>query len=266
MTQAELAASALAAFRCPYRNTILRGLIWAFTGISYGFVFVYLYFALKTQMPMPWLLLVVGMGAGGSAALIYGSLRLTLLSGIYAGVSATGYLLYSRSGADLTTLLPLGALMGSLIGAAYGRWISDTRIGCAEAKIMSGTLAGALAASPFSLLYIAGLEFTPIQLVLVLCPMTGIFYVSTVRAMINSCSHLLGPGANGAIIGLVVGVIASLTLWVIFSSLYDGPPDARLDYANHIMDHWPTVVATASISGFLVGIIRARLGIKWLDI
>lgn len=266
MTNAELAASAVAAFRCPYRSTLLRGLIWAFSGLSYGFVFLFLYHALDERLPPYWLQLLVAMGTGGLVALIYGSLRLSMLVTLYAGVTAIGYLIYASVEARLSTLLPIGAVTGMAIGLGYGMMVRDSRIHCAEAKIISGIVAGAAAALLSGTLILMNVELSLTAMVFLLCPLTGLLYAVLVRWVIAFCSHLVPASLNGALVGLGSGTVASLMMWVIFSSLSDNWLAEHQRYATQIMEHWPPVVASAMVGAFFVGLFRAGIGARWLDV
>ena len=266
MTHAQIAASAMAAFNCPYRSTLLRSVIWAMTGLSYGFVFLFLFFALERHLPLPWLYLTVAMGTGGVAALLYGSLRLSLLVFIYSGVAAIGYLVYAGHGASLTTLISLGGITGMAVGIGYGLMAKDSRIHCAEAKVIAGALAGALASLiPLALMLLQGELSLPFA-AFVLCPATGLIYAAIVRWFLKICSHYLPASVNGAIVGIGAGSVSSLIMWVIFSSLSDHWTLENQVYAARIVELWPSVVATAMAGGFLAGLFRAGIGAKWLDI
>lgn len=266
MTNAEIAASAVAAFRCPYRSTMLRGMIWAFSGLSYGFVFLFLFFALEERLPPYWLHLLVAMGTGALVALIYGSLRLTLLATLYAGVAAIGYLVYASVEARLVTLLPIGAVTGMAVGIGYGLLVRDSRIHCAEAKIISGTVAGASAAILTGTLTLMNVELPLTAMVFLLCPLTGLIYAVLVRWVLAFCSQLVPASINGALVGIGGGTVASLMMWVIFSSLSDNWLAENHQYAALIMEHWPSVVASAMVGAFFVGLFRASIGAKWLDV
>jgi len=248
-------------------ESLFRGSIWALVGIIFGFIFVVLHEYFHDAGSLCLCYLYANVAAGALGALVYGSLRLTVIVASNALVVIIGYfLLMTPESSGPLIFVSLGIGTGVIIGAIYAIQVRNSRVFRAEAKIIAGALAGLLA-SPFALLPSLFLGPIPFPwLTAILCPATGLIYVSIAPRLIRDCCHFLRPSADGAVVGGGVGGTMGLLFWLMTGTIDGGLAPQYASFVAGVADHWPLAVIGASASAFVGGVLRSALGSEWYDL
>jgi len=248
-------------------ESLMRGAIWALVGIIFGFIFVVLHAYFHDPGRLCLCYLYANVAAGALGALVYGSLRLSVIVASNALVVIIGYfLIVTPESQGPVMLMLLGGGTGMIIGAIYAIQVSDSRVFRAEAKIIAGAIAGLLA-SPLALL--PSLWVGPIPfpwLTAILCPATGLIYVSIAPRMVQRCCHFLPRTADGAVVGAGVGGTMGLLFWIMAGTIDRGVAPEYAAFVAGIADHWPLAVVGASVAAFIGGIVRSVVGAQWYDL
>ena len=176
-------------------QTVLRGAVWAFIGVFFGFIFVVLMAYLQGFATPSFQLLGATAGAAGLTALFYGSMRLTVM---VANFTFIAMVFYTWGNAQLTLepLIYIGAIVGLVVGAVYGAKDKRSRVFCAEAKIVAGVFSGILA-SVLGLL--AGFLFDGPLLPwagIIVAPAATLIYVSSAYWFVDRCHRFLATGSG----------------------------------------------------------------------
>ena len=163
-------------------------------------------------------------------------------------------------------LMLLGGVTGTVIGAIYAIHVRNSRVFRAEAKIIAGALSGLLA-SPLALL--PSLWIGPIPypwLTVILCPATGLIYVSIAPRLVQRCCHFLPRTADGAVVGAGVGGTMGLLFWIMAGTIDRGIAPQYATFISAIADHWHLAVLGASAAAFIGGVLRSVVGAEWYDL
>lgn len=248
-------------------QTLLRGAIWAFVGVVFGFIFVVLAAYLQGFASPYFQLLGAAAGAAGLTALFYGSLRLTVM---VANFTFIAMVFYTWGNAQLTLepLIYIGGLVGLVVGAVYGAKDKRSRVFCAEAKIVAGLFSGSLA----SLLgLLAGLFVDGPALPwvgIIVAPAATLIYVSLAYWFVDRCHRFLPPVLDGALVGLGVGSATGL-LFMIMAGTLD-PELLGMPYHQALVERvqstWSGVVTGAAVVCCAVGVLRAVLKVRWYNL
>ncbi len=249
------------------RAVLARAGVWGAIGLLYGF----LYTALRAAMPAEdWGVLpaaiVPAVVAAAWGALIYGSMRLTVLVSLYAAIAVIICFLLVGRPARLEYLLLAGGILGAVIGAVYGLRVHTSRVSRAEAKVLAGGAAGLLASSAVALPAAMGAAL-PLPLeAFILCPLSALLYIGIAPACVHRFSHLLPPAGDGLLVGGGAGVLMGFLFWVMAGTL-DGYL-TRTDqlFVDGLVAAWPLVTLAAAAGGLLVGLARSLLGVAWYDL
>ena len=246
---------------------VLRGAIWAIVGVVFGFLFVVLSAYLDGIVSPPLVLFAATVGASGLTALFYGSMRLTVM---VANFTFIAMVFYTWGNAQLTLepLIYIGGIVGLLVGTIYGAKEKQSRIFCAEAKIVAGLFSGALAAV---LGYLPGLFFdAPAHLwaAMIGAPAAILIYVTSARWFVDRCHRFLPPVVNGGLVGMGAGAATGL-LFMIMAGTLD--PDLlaksyHLSLIEHVESYWLSAVSGAAVVCFLVGVLRSLLNVRWYNL
>ena len=248
-------------------QTVLRGAIWAIVGVVFGFLFVVLSAYLDGIVSPPLLLLASTVGASGITALFYASMRLTVMVANFTFIAMVFYT-WGNTQLTLEPLIYIGAIVGLVVGTIYGAKERQSRIFCAEAKIVAGLFSGVLAAL---LGYLPGLVFNaPAHLwaAMIGAPAAILMYVTSAHWFVDRCHRFLPPVVNGGLVGTGVGAATGL-LFMIMAGTLDptllGKP-YHLALVEHVGSIWLSAVAGAAASCFLVGVLRSLLRVRWYNL
>jgi dolichol kinase len=248
------------------KEALIRGAIWAFIGLLYAMLFVFLAaFADHWQLPID-PNLFAGVLAGTLGALIYSSMRLSVLMTTIISPISIFYFILSDHPVDLLLLVILVSIVGAVVGALYGSFSMGSRVNRADAKTLAGFCAGWLA----SLLYLLLVNLTePVSIstvVALLCPLTGILYVTLVPGFIKLYDNLLPPVGDGLMVGVGVSGFIALCFFVMIGSIDDtvaGPLSAALEV---IQGNLPDAMVGGIIGAGLAGIVSGLLLTNWQDL
>ncbi|MET0064744.1 MAG: hypothetical protein ABW076_00200 [Candidatus Thiodiazotropha sp.] len=248
------------------REASIRGAIWAFIGLLYAMLFVFLAgFAEYWHLPIaPFLF--AGVLAGTLGALIYSSMRLSVLMTIIIAPVSLFYFMFSAKPVNMPVLLLIVTLLGAVIGALYGFFSLGSRVYRADAKTLAGFSAGWLAALGFLLL--SGFaEHQPISLVVgLMCPITGIIYVLLVPAFIRMYDNLLPTVGDGLMAGIGVSGFVALSLFIMTSSIDTEMAGPLLPTLDWIHAQLGDAILGGIIGGGLAGILSGLLLTNWQDL
>ncbi|MET0090229.1 MAG: hypothetical protein ABW068_09475 [Candidatus Thiodiazotropha sp.] len=248
------------------KEALIRGAIWAFIGLLYAMLFVILAgFSEHWHLPIaPYLF--AGVLAGTLGALIYSSMRLSVLMTIIIAPISLFYFMFSEKPVNMPVLLLVVTAVGAFIGALYGFFSLGSRVYRADAKTLAGFSAGWLAALGYLLLSgITGAQ--PVSLVVaVMCPITGIIYVLLVPSFIRMYDNLLPPVGDGLMAGIGVSGFISLSLFIMTSSIdtdMAGPLLPTLDWIHAQMGG---AIVGGILGGGLAGVLSGLLLTDWQDL
>ncbi|MCU7945587.1 MAG: hypothetical protein KZQ72_02895, partial [Candidatus Thiodiazotropha sp. (ex Cardiolucina cf. quadrata)] len=118
-------------------------------------------------------------------ALIYSSMRLAVLMTVIISPICIFYFILASHPVNVLYLLLLVSVLGAIIGAMYGVFSMGSRVNRADAKTLAGFSAGWLASLGYLLLSSFTDVLTLSTIVALMCPVTGIIYVSLVPGSSN---------------------------------------------------------------------------------
>jgi len=248
------------------RLPLVRGAVWAVIGLIYGFVFVLIRAAVPAGLfPMSELVLpAVGTTAFG--ALLYGSMRLTVIVAIYAIVAVVVAFLFIGRPTHLPSLLVVGGVAGVVVGVWFGWHVKNSFIYRADAKIIAGAVAGLLASTAVVVPALLGVPL-PLGLeMLLLAPLSGLLYVGLAPHCVCRLSHLLPPVGDGAVVGLGVGLLMAVLFWIMSGTLEGHLPATEQAFVDDLVGQWPLAALAAAAGAFMAGSLRAILGVRWYDL
>lgn len=245
-------------------DLLLRAAVWAFVGVIFGFVFVVmneLFVGIESRA----LRFAATTGAAGAAgSLLYSSMRLAVIVAAAAFVAIIGYLLAVPQAVSALVLL-VGAGTGAVVGAIYGWNGTESGIRRADAKILAGGAAG-LVASLLAILASLIVPFSYFWFAAVLCPATGLLYVSWVRWFVERFGNLLPPAGDGGLVGAGMGVLVGVLFLVMAGSLDNPLVHPFQAVVAGILDGLRPALAGAALGAFLAAAGRSFAGARWLDL
>ena len=247
-------------------DALIRGFVWGIIGVIFGFLFVVLSAYFRASDPLSPGFLITTATAGALGALIYGSLRLSIIVAVTVNTVGILYFLLGANALQPGWMMLASCLTGSVIGAIYGGRVKDSRVFRAEAKIIAGMVAGTIASLCLFPLILAIGQIPLFWTTMILCPLTGLIYVTIVPGFVCRCCHLLPPVADGALVGGGVGAILALFFWIMVGSLHGNLPPAEQTFIQHTLVLLPDGLSGAAIGGCIIGFLRAVTGTKWMDI
>ncbi len=253
-------------FGSRFGEALIRGFVWGIIGVVFGFLFVVLSVFFHAADPLSPGFLFTTAAAGGLGALIYGSMRLSIIVAVTVNTVAILYLLLGGDAIDLKWIALSGCLSGSLIGGIYGLRVKDSRVFRAEAKIIAGMVAGTIATLCLALPLLTVGQIPLFWTTMFLCPLTGLVYVSIVPGFVCRCCQLLAPVADGALVGGGVGAIIAVLFWIMVGSLHGNLAAAEQTFIQQTLLLLPDGVSGAVIGASSLGFLRTVAGAKWLDI
>jgi hypothetical protein len=249
-------------------QTVVRGLVWALVGVIFALVFVAVSEALRGLLDVTLHVLLGAVGAAALTALLYGSMRLTVMTANFTFIAMLVYTWASGGQLAPEPLIFVGASVGLVVGTLYGWHDKQSRIFCADAKIMAGVLAGLLAGGVATgvALLLDGLSHP--WLAMVVAPIGTLIYVSVAHWFVRRCHHWLPAVANGAIVGCGVGAVTGLFFMVMAGTL---DPELlgsqRLQvYVDGVGRYWIGAMLGCAAVNFAVGVVRAIMRVPWYNL
>jgi hypothetical protein len=248
------------------KEALIRGAIWAFIGLLYAMLFVFLAaFADHWQLPID-PNLFAGVLAGTLGALIYSSMRLSVLMTTIVSPISIFYFILSDHPVDLLLLVILVSIVGAVVGALYGTFSMGSRVNRADAKTLAGFSAGWLASLLYLLLVNLIAPVSTSTVVALLCPLTGILYVTLAPGFIKLYDNLLPPVGDGLMVGVGVSSFIALCFFVMIGTIDDtvaGPLSAALEVIHGTL---PDAIVGGIIGAGLAGIVSGLLLTNWQDL
>lgn len=251
---------------CEQRLPLVRGAAWALSGCLYGLVFV----LISGWLPLngyPHVRLVAAVVATTAfVALLYGSMRLTVIAAIYTSAAVIAAFLLADGAVSMQPLALAGGSTGALVGMVFGWRVKSSRVSRADAKIIAGTTAGLLASGALLTPSLLGVPL-PLPLALLLAaPLSGLLFIGLASRCVCRFSDVLPAPLDGAVVGTGVGLLMSALFWLMTGTLegYLHPEDQAL--AELIRTQLPVAVLAATLGTFSVGVARALLKIQWVDL
>lgn len=248
------------------KEALIRGAIWAFIGLLYAMLFVFFAaFSDYWQLPID-PLLFAGVLAGTLGALIYSSMRLAVLMTVIISPICIFYFILASHPVNVLYLLLLVSVLGAIIGAMYGVFSMGSRVNRADAKTLAGFSAGWLASLGYLLLSSFTDVLTLSTIVALMCPVTGIIYVSLVPGFIKLYDNLLPPVGDGLIVGIGVSGFVALSFFVMISSVDDNVAGPLLAALEVIQLTLPGAAIGGILGGGFAGILSGILLTDWQDL
>ena len=165
----------------------------------------------------------------------------------------------------LEPLILVGGIIGVIIGAIYGHKDKQSRVFCADAKIVAGLYAGVLAAFLTYLMALLMKEGAYPWAAIIAAPVAILIYIASAHWFIKRCHHWIPPVGDGAIVGLGVGAATGLLFMIMAATL--NPDLLQMGHHRSIVEgvqqFWaPTVLGTAGIC-FTIGVLRTVFKVRW---
>lgn len=254
-------------------DAMLRAVVWGFIGGLFGVLFIVAHDALAPRLPFLDPLIVATAAAGAVGAVVYSSMRLTVLAaGACALLFALVELASVASGAKAGDLwvpqrLVGGALgVGALVGAYYGRRYRQSRIYRALPKTLAGLLAGLLVGALWwGVRQVLGEP--PLSLsIAVLCPLVGWCYVWLAGVMVRAWGDRLAPTLDAALVGAAVSGIVALGFWATAGMLQPDMAGGAGETIRAAVDQIPVALMAGWLGGMVAGFTRGMLGFGWYDL
>jgi hypothetical protein len=141
-----------------------------------------------------------------------------------------------------------------------------SRVNRADAKTLAGFSAGWLASLVYLLLINLTAPLSIAAIVALLCPLTGLIYVTLVPGFIKLYDNLLPAVGDGLIVGVGVSGFIALSLFVMIGSIDNevaGPFSSALEV---IHGNLPGAAVGGIIGAGLAGILSGLLLTDWQDL
>jgi hypothetical protein len=248
------------------REALVRGVIWGFIGALYGMLFV-IFAVLSDEWEVPvHPFLFSGVLAGTIGALIYSSMRLAVLMAIIISPVCAILMLFASTPITPLNLLFIIGAVGAVAGALYGRFTTNSRVYRADAKTLTGFTAGLLVSLGY-VLFSGQLSDLPLGVVIgLMCPITGLIYVSLVPTFIRAFGNMLPATGDGALVGVGVAIFLTLCNFVMVHSIDIDSTGAFHELVHHIQAQMPQAISGGVIGGLLGGIVSSLFFNHWQDL
>ncbi len=248
------------------KEAFVRAVIWGFIGSLYGMLFV-IFAVLADEWGLPvHPYLFSGVLAGTIGALIYSSMRLAVLMAIIISPVCAILMLFSSTPITPINLLLIIGTVGALAGAIYGRFTTNSRVNRADAKTLTGFTAGLLVAVGY-VAFSKQLSNIPLGIVIgIMCPITGLIYVSLVPRFIRAFGNILPPAGDGALVGVGVAIFLTLCNFVMVHSIDIDSTGAFHELVHHLQAAMPQAILGGLVGGVLGGIISSMFFERWQDL
>lgn len=247
------------------KEALVRALIWAFIGALYGMLFVaFLMLSDVWGVPIP-SVLFASMSSGAVAALIYSSMRLSVIIAALMSIFSVAYLIVRDADVHSNNFVIHCLALGAFIGALFGRFAKTSQVYMADAKILSGLVAGTLTGLTY--LVAEWLWNVPESgwMIAAMCPLTGWIYVFLVPIFVPRFSWLLPTMVDGAVVGAGASMFVGLCVWVMAGSIDTAVVGSAALVVKRILAEFPTAIAGGIIGGFVAGFVSGAIGLEWQD-
>ena len=248
------------------REALVRGVIWGFIGSLYGMLFV-IFAALSDEWEVPiHPFLFSGVLAGTIGALIYSSMRLAVLMAIIISPVCAILMVYSTTPITPLNLLFIIGTVGAVAGALYGRFTTNSRVYRADAKTLTGFTAGLLVALGY-VIFSKQLTNVPMGVIIgLMCPITGLIYVSLAPMFIRAFGNMLPPTGDGALVGVGVAIFLTLCNFVMVHSIDIDSTGAFHELVHHVQALMPQSILGGVVGGLLGGVFSSLVFNHWQDL
>jgi hypothetical protein len=178
------------------------------------------------------------------------------------------YMWQNHEDPAVEALILIGAAVGTVLGAVYGWRDKQSRVFCADAKVVAGLFSGIL---------VSGLVWLPILfvgeipypwLVMIVAPSAILLYVTSASWFVKRCYNLVPAVVDGALVGVAVGGTTGM-LFMIMAGAVD-PELVRIDFQEAFVSRvhrvWAGAVAGSAGVCFVIGVLRAVLKVRWYNL
>ncbi len=250
------------------KDTLLRGVIWGFVGVIYGFLFLMLNEYLRGSMHDGLRIVVATIGASALTALFYGSMRLVVIVANVVFIATLMFIAVTTFQVKLEHLVLLGGALGLITGAIYGWLEIHSHVFRADGKLVAGLFSSILAV-PLLLMPVLWFDEVPYPWsVMMLAPVVTLIYVSIAHWFVKRCCNILTPPGDGALVGLGVGASIGM-LFMIMAGKFS-PELLGLTHLGPFIDRIHAnavdVMLGAGFICFWVGFFRGVLRVRWYDL
>lgn len=254
-------------------DAMLRAIVWGFVGGLFGVLFIVAHDAAAPWLPFLDPLLVATAIAGAVGAMVYSSVRLTLLAAgactlMFASVELVRVAARATGGELwVPELLVAGAvLVGALAGAYYRQRYRQSRIYRALPKVVAGLLAGLLVGSGWWILrQVVGDPPLPLGIA-ILCPLVGWSYVWLAGILVRAWGDRLAPTIDAALVGGAVSGLVALGFWATAGMLQPDMAGGAAETIRAAVDRVPVGLLAGWLGGMVAGFSRGVLGFGWYDL
>jgi hypothetical protein len=254
-------------------DAMLRAVVWGFVGGLFGVLFVVAHDAVAPWLPVLDPLLLAAALAGAVGAVVYSSMRLTLLAAgacalMFALVELASVALRARVGELwIPELLVGGAVaVGAVAGAYYGCSYRQSRIYRALPKTLAGLVAGLLVGVGWWLLRQVVGEVPLAVSIAVLCPLVGWSYVGLAGILVRAWGDRLAPTLDAALVGAAVSGLVALGFWATAGMLQPDMAGGAGQSIRAAVDQVPVALLAGWLGGMVAGFTRGILGFGWYDL
>ena len=249
------------------QDALIRALTWAFVGGLFGAIFVVSRALLAELQPPALQQGLAAVIATALGALLYGSMRLTVIVAVCALSTMALAALLAAAPLALPQLLLIGGLSGVLVGGFYGHLDHHSRVRRADAKLLAGLSAGVLGgASVLVPLQLLAVEVPDVLLTALLAPLCGLLYVGMALGFVRRFSHVLAPAGDGVLVGAGAGAVVAVLFWLMRDSMARWPEAALHPVLAGGDGQWLYATASAAAAAALVGVARAILRLRWYNL
>ena len=254
-------------------DAMLRSVVWGFVGGLFGLLFVVAHDAMAPRLPFLDPLLLATATAGAVGAVVYSSMRLTLLAAgacalMFALVELASVAVRARVGEFWVPELLLGGavVIGGLAGAYYGHSYRQSRIYRALPKALAGLFAGLLVGAVWWLLRrVVGEVPLPLSIA-VICPLVGWSYVWLAGVLVRAWGDRLAPTLDAALVGAAVSGLVGLGFWATAGMLQPDMAGGAAETIRAAVDQVPVALLAGWLGGMVAGFTRGMLGFGWYDL
>ena len=249
------------------QEILLRGGVWALVGVIFAFLFVLLLEFARVFVDPPYAFAAAAIGGAALTALFYGSMRLTVLVANFTFIAMLAYVWQAGAPLGVEPLVVVGAGIGLAVGTLYGLKDKRSRVFCAEAKIIAGAVAGIVGGILAALLawLVPGIAISVVAMLV--APVSVLAYIRLSGWFISRCQHLLPPFVDGAVVGLGVGSVTGLLFLIMAGTLDPNllAGEELRGFVDRFEAGWGMTVVGCALVCFVIGAVRAWLGIPWYD-
>ena len=244
---------------------LIRGLIWAMGGSVFALSYLGFSEYFRVNPGFAGEMFPAAGLAGGLAALIYGSMRLAVITAALIGVGSVALLIALQPLTNPMDLLLPAMAGGLVIGGLYGFLATQSRVYMADAKGLAGAFAGMFAAALLMLWGQVGAMPGPALTIALLCPITGWMYMVLLPHFVPHFQHTIPPAADGALAGMAVAVFVAYGLWFLLGVVEGNLTGQAQLVATGMSAHLASGVGAGLLSGAVGGFVSGMMGIEWRD-